>query len=107
MVVSVVADVIPVSVVADGVAGCVCGGRGLDLRKYILNPDNRDVNMYDLISVTNHYGGLGGGHCKWSLLIYHLGQCSGNTANRTPTGMHVYVGYVCVCVCERRDAQIS
>ena len=77
---------------------CVCGGRGLDLRKYILNPDNRDVNMYDLISVTNHYGGLGGGHCKWNLLIFHLGQCSGNTANRTPTGMHVYVGCVCVCV---------
>lgn len=36
--------------------------RGLDLRKYILNSDNHDVNVYDLIAVTNHYGGLGGGH---------------------------------------------
>ncbi|XP_076469575.1 ubiquitin carboxyl-terminal hydrolase 4-like [Babylonia areolata] len=36
--------------------------RGLDLRKYILNSENHDINMYDLIAVTNHYGGLGGGH---------------------------------------------
>ncbi|KAL8582060.1 hypothetical protein ACOMHN_028041 [Nucella lapillus] len=36
--------------------------RGLDLRQYILNSDNHDVNVYDLIAVTNHYGGLGGGH---------------------------------------------
>ncbi|PVD25200.1 hypothetical protein C0Q70_15698 [Pomacea canaliculata] len=37
--------------------------QGLDLRKYIINPEARDVNnVYDLIAVTNHYGGLGGGH---------------------------------------------
>ncbi|XP_070193299.1 ubiquitin carboxyl-terminal hydrolase 15-like isoform X2 [Littorina saxatilis] len=36
--------------------------QGLDLRKYILNSGNNDVNIYDLIAVTNHYGGLGGGH---------------------------------------------
>ncbi|XP_076448226.1 ubiquitin carboxyl-terminal hydrolase 4-like [Babylonia areolata] len=36
--------------------------RGLDLRQYILNRENRDINIYDLIAVTNHYGGLGGGH---------------------------------------------
>ncbi|KAL8591401.1 hypothetical protein ACOMHN_022207 [Nucella lapillus] len=36
--------------------------QGLDLRKYILNDENHNVNVYDLIAVTNHYGGLGGGH---------------------------------------------
>uniref|UniRef100_A0A2C9KRP9 ubiquitinyl hydrolase 1 n=1 Tax=Biomphalaria glabrata TaxID=6526 RepID=A0A2C9KRP9_BIOGL len=35
---------------------------GLDLRKYIINEDSTECDVYDLIAVTNHYGGLGGGH---------------------------------------------
>ncbi|XP_061187744.1 ubiquitin carboxyl-terminal hydrolase 15-like isoform X2 [Saccostrea echinata] len=35
--------------------------RGLNLRKYIINPYHGPVT-YDLIAVSNHYGGLGGGH---------------------------------------------
>ena len=42
----------------------------LDMRPYV-NPNN--VNhppaLYDLIGVCNHYGGLGGGHCTYSLLL--------------------------------------
>ncbi|XP_067683901.1 ubiquitin carboxyl-terminal hydrolase 15-like isoform X1 [Haliotis asinina] len=34
---------------------------GLDLRKYIINPEHGRA-VYDLIAVSNHYGGLGGGH---------------------------------------------
>lgn len=29
--------------------------------------------IYDLIAVSNHYGGMGGGHCKlslWFILLY-------------------------------------
>lgn len=37
--------------------------RGLNLKKYIINPHHGPVT-YDLIAVSNHYGGLGGGHCK-------------------------------------------
>ncbi|CAL1543086.1 unnamed protein product [Lymnaea stagnalis] len=35
---------------------------GLDLRKYIINEESNECDVYDLIAVTNHYGGLGGGH---------------------------------------------
>lgn len=35
--------------------------RGLNLKKYIINPHHGPVT-YDLIAVSNHYGGLGGGH---------------------------------------------
>ncbi|XP_021342964.1 ubiquitin carboxyl-terminal hydrolase 15-like [Mizuhopecten yessoensis] len=34
---------------------------GLNLKKYIINKDDGTMT-YDLIAVTNHYGGLGGGH---------------------------------------------
>jgi uncharacterized UBP type Zn finger protein len=34
----------------------------LDLRKFTINEDANNCDVYDLISVTNHYGGLGGGH---------------------------------------------
>ena len=35
--------------------------RGLNMNKYTLNTDHGVAN-YDLIAVSNHYGGLGGGH---------------------------------------------
>lgn len=34
---------------------------GLDISNYIADPDSTN-NIYDLIAVDNHYGGLGGGH---------------------------------------------
>ena len=37
--------------------------RGFNMKKYIINPHHGPVT-YDLIAVSNHYGGLGGGHCK-------------------------------------------
>ena len=36
--------------------------RGLNMKQYTLNTDHGLAN-YDLIAVSNHYGGLGGGHC--------------------------------------------
>lgn len=30
--------------------------------------------IYDLIAVSNHYGGMGGGHCKLSLILNPLSQ---------------------------------
>ena len=36
---------------------------GLDMAPYIINK-NHGKAIYDLISVSNHYGGMGGGHCK-------------------------------------------
>ncbi|XP_056001735.1 ubiquitin carboxyl-terminal hydrolase 15-like [Ostrea edulis] len=35
--------------------------RGLNLKKYVIDPCHGPV-LYDLIAVSNHYGGLGGGH---------------------------------------------
>jgi hypothetical protein len=37
--------------------------RGLNLKKLVINPEHGPA-IYDLAAVTNHYGGLGGGHCK-------------------------------------------
>lgn len=43
---------------------------GLDMSKYI---DHQD-NVYDLVAVDNHYGGLGGGHYTASALNFRDGQ---------------------------------
>ena len=40
-----------------------CSYSGLDLSSYVVNEDH-DKPMYDLFAVSNHFGGLGGGHCE-------------------------------------------
>ncbi len=35
----------------------------LDMSPYIIN-SNHGPAIYDLVAVSNHYGGMGGGHCK-------------------------------------------
>ncbi|KAI8606549.1 hypothetical protein EDD21DRAFT_298031 [Dissophora ornata] len=43
---------------------------GLDLSGKALKEEDREENVYDLFGVSNHMGGLGGGHCKlFSLLV--------------------------------------
>ena len=39
-----------------------CPLRELDLSEFVLNPDEKPKAKYDLIAVSNHMGGLGGGH---------------------------------------------
>jgi ubiquitin carboxyl-terminal hydrolase 4/11/15 len=39
-----------------------CPLRDLDLSQYVLNPAEKSKAKYDLIAVSNHMGGLGGGH---------------------------------------------
>ena len=36
---------------------------GLDLTSYVQNPDDPEP-VYDLFAVSNHFGGMGGGHCE-------------------------------------------
>eukprot|EP00049_Salpingoeca_infusionum_P018574 m.357843 g.357843 ORF g.357843 m.357843 type:complete len:965 (-) comp17958_c0_seq1:263-3157(-) len=36
--------------------------RGLDLSEFVADPDAKDAAYYDLYAVSNHMGGLGGGH---------------------------------------------
>lgn len=45
--------------------------RDLDMSEFLINP-NAGPCRYDLIAVSNHYGGMGGGHCK----IHHTCHCS-------------------------------
>ena len=40
--------------------------RGLDLSNYVVNEEH-ERPVYDLFAVSNHFGGLGGGHCKTTL----------------------------------------
>lgn len=35
----------------------------LDMSEFLINP-NAGPCLYNLIAVSNHYGGMGGGHCK-------------------------------------------
>ena len=44
---------------------------GLDMAPYIINK-NHGKAIYDLIAVSNHYGGMGGGHCKSNLQIFEI-----------------------------------
>ena len=37
---------------------------GLDMSKLVSTVNARDGAVYDLFAVSNHFGGLGGGHCK-------------------------------------------
>ena len=44
--------------------------RGLNLKRYIIDDRIDGPVTYDLIGVSNHYGGLGGGHCKFQEMIF-------------------------------------
>uniref|UniRef100_A0A9J8CZ94 Ubiquitin carboxyl-terminal hydrolase 4 n=1 Tax=Cyprinus carpio carpio TaxID=630221 RepID=A0A9J8CZ94_CYPCA len=44
--------------------------RDLNMSEFVCDP-KADPYVYDLIAVSNHYGGMGGGHCK-SLYFYVL-----------------------------------
>ncbi len=37
--------------------------QGLDLRDFVLSPEDREKYVYDLFAVSNHMGMMGGGHC--------------------------------------------
>ena len=39
-----------------------CPLTNLDLSEFVVNPDEKSKAKYDLIAVSNHMGGLGGGH---------------------------------------------
>lgn len=41
----------------------------LDMSEFLINP-NAGPCRYNLIAVSNHYGGMGGGHCKLISNIY-------------------------------------
>lgn len=40
----------------------------LDMSEFLINP-NAGPCRYNLIAVSNHYGGMGGGHCKLTVTI--------------------------------------
>ena len=42
--------------------------QNLDMTPYVINSDHGKA-VYDLISVSNHYGGMGGGHCEYQHLL--------------------------------------
>lgn len=49
--------------------------KDLDLSPYIINA-NHGPAVYDLVAVSNHYGGMGGGHCKRSLILWMYRLCN-------------------------------
>ena len=49
----------------DPLPGVILFHSGLDLTQYMQAPDQPEP-VYDLFAVSNHFGGMGGGHCKQS-----------------------------------------
>ena len=45
-----------------------CFIQNLDMTPYVINSDHGKA-VYDLISVSNHYGGMGGGHCEYHHIL--------------------------------------
>ena len=43
----------------------------LDLSSYLLNKNVNKTTKYNLVAVSNHYGSLGGGHCKICFLCFY------------------------------------
>ena len=41
------------------------------MTQYVINSQH-GVAIYDLLAVSNHYGGMGGGHCKFHLKMRML-----------------------------------
>jgi len=41
------------------------------MSRFVINPQHARA-VYDLIAVSNHYGGLGGGHCKFVGIIVYI-----------------------------------
>jgi hypothetical protein len=52
--------------------------RGLNMSDYVINKSHLQA-VYDLIGVCNHYGGLGGGHCKY---VFHSSNLKVETGDR-------------------------
>ena len=44
----------------------VSSPQNLDMTPYVINSAHGQA-VYDLISVSNHYGGMGGGHCEYNI----------------------------------------
>lgn len=42
--------------------------RDLNMSEFVCDP-KADPYIYDLVAVSNHYGGMGGGHCELMMFI--------------------------------------
>merc|ERR1712150_448342 len=83
--------------------------RGLDMQPYIRNTYHNGEAIYDLVAVSNHYGGMGGGHYtaygknkddgKW----YYFDDSSVSGASEE--ACVTKAGYVLVY--QRRDANLE
>jgi hypothetical protein len=77
---------------------------GLDLNRYVLGRRPEDDYVYDLVSVSHHYGGLGGGHytatCRnevdgrWYAFDDSIVTCIGDTSEQAATRVCASSGYV-------------
>lgn len=50
---------------------CFIVHRDLNMSEFVCDP-KAGPYMYDLIAVSNHYGGMGGGHCKYLTFFGHM-----------------------------------
>ena len=45
------------------------------MKKWVINEEHHNNTTYDLIAVSNHFGGMGGGHCKCLEVLLILRKC--------------------------------
>lgn len=48
------------------------------MSEFLINP-NAGPCRYNLIAVSNHYGGMGGGHCKLTVYLFTKIMMFGNS----------------------------
>ena len=66
---------------------------GLDLSELVLCPETPEA-IYDLYAVSNHFGGMGGGHCELTPLISST-LVDTHKHNNTDPVLTLQVLYVC------------
>lgn len=75
----------------------VSSHRDLNISEFVCDP-KAEPYIYDLVAVSNHYGGMGGGHCKYSVNI--LSSCwklTSSTERSSPEQVNVYSTYLSHC----------
>lgn len=57
--------------------------RNLNMSEFVCDP-TAGPYVYDLVAVSNHYGGMGGGHCKYIIPVIQDLLCTNGTGLGAP-----------------------
>lgn len=94
--------------VLDLIRCCCC--RNLDFSGCLLRkrpPSGEPPSRYDLIAVSNHYGGLRDGHCASPCSCYDLSRVTSHHISHMTSLLKNLLMLLCVCVCVPLDTSYA